>query len=152
MAVLVYTGYFWRYKLFMTFSFFNTLTRQNTVFKPIEPGQVSLYTCGPTVYHFAHIGNLRTYVFEDILRRVLEWFGYRVKHVMNITDVGHLESDADEGDDKMVLASKREKKSPWDIAKYYEEMFFKDCSALNLIKPTIVCRATDHITDMQAMV
>ena len=131
---------------------YNTLTRKIEDFTPLNPPKVGMYTCGPTVYDFAHIGNLRTYIFEDILRRVLERFGYQVNHVMNITDVGHLESDADDGDDKMALASKREKKSPWDIAKYYEKMFFKDCAALNLIKPTIVCRATDHITDMQAMV
>jgi cysteinyl-tRNA synthetase len=136
----------------MTLSLFNTLSRQIELFKPIEPGQVSLYTCGPTVYNYAHIGNLRTYIFEDILRRALEKFGYQVNHVMNITDVGHLESDADAGDDKMALASKREQKSPWDIARYYEEAFFKDCAALNLKRPTLVCRATEHIAEMQAMV
>lgn len=136
----------------MELSFFNTLTRQIELFKPICPGKVSLYTCGPTVYNYAHIGNLRTYIFEDILRRALEQSGFQVNHVMNITDVGHLESDADAGDDKMALASKREKKSPWDIARYYEEAFFKDCEALNLKRPTVVCRATEHIAEMQAMV
>lgn len=104
------------------------------------------------MYNYAHIGNLRTYVFEDVLRRVLERTGFHVKHVMNITDVGHLESDADAGDDKMALASKREQRSPWDIAKYYEEAFFRDCAQLNLEKPTVVCRATEHIVEMQAMV
>ncbi|MEI6806501.1 MAG: cysteine--tRNA ligase [Myxococcaceae bacterium] len=136
----------------MTPYFFNTLTRQIESLKPIIPGQVSLYTCGPTVYNYAHIGNLRTYIFEDILRRTLERFGFKVNHVMNITDVGHLESDADVGDDKMALASQREKKSPWDIARYYEEAFLKDCAALNLQKPTLICRATEHIQEMQAMV
>lgn len=136
----------------MTLSFFNTLTRQIELFRPIHTGRASLYACGPTVYNYAHIGNLRTYVFEDILRRTLERFGFQVNHVMNITDVGHLESDADDGDDKMALASKREKKSPWDIAKYYEDAFFQDCEALNLERPTLVCRATDHIAEMQAMV
>ncbi len=133
-------------------SFFNTLTRQVEVFNSIEPGKVKLYTCGPTVYNYAHIGNLRTYIFEDILRRALDVFGYNVEHVMNITDVGHLESDADEGDDKMELASKREKKSPWDIAKFYENAFLADCLALNLLPPTVICRATEHISEMQAMV
>src|SRR5690349_4997307 len=136
----------------MQLSLFNTLTRQIEPFTPIHPGKVSLYACGPTVYNYAHIGNLRTYIFEDVLRRTLEHAGYQVDHVMNITDVGHLESDADAGDDKMALASKREQRSPWDIAKYYEEAFFKDCAALNIVKPTLVCRATEHIAEMQTMV
>lgn len=133
-------------------SLFNTLTRTIELFQPIRLGEASLYTCGPTVYNYAHIGNLRTYIFEDILRRALERFGFKVHHVMNITDVGHLESDADDGDDKMALASKREQKSPWDIARYYEEAFFKDCESLNSIRPTVVCRATEHIVEMQSMV
>src|ERR671938_397312 len=97
---------------------FNTLSRKTEIFVPIEKGRVKLYACGPTVYNFAHIGNLRTYIFEDILRRTLEHCGLKVEHVMNITDVGHLESDADQGDDKMELAAKREARSPWDIAKF----------------------------------
>lgn len=136
----------------MQLSLFNTLTRQIELFKPIRSQEVSLYTCGPTVYNYAHIGNLRTYLFEDVLRRTLELAGYQVNHVMNITDVGHLESDADVGDDKMTLASKREQRSPWDIAKYYEEAFFKDCTALHIMKPTLLCRATEHIAEMQAMI
>lgn len=131
-----------------TVQFFNTLTRKKEDFVPIDSGKVSLYACGPTVYNYAHIGNLRTYVFEDMLRRTLARAGYDVTHVMNITDVGHLQSDADEGEDKMALASKREQKSPWDIAKYYEEAFFNDCRKLGILRPHTVCRATDHIQDM----
>lgn len=130
-------------------SLFNTLSRKVEPFKPINPPVVKLYCCGPTVYNFAHIGNLRTYIFEDLLRRTLEASGYKVEHVMNVTDVGHLESDADEGDDKMEKAAAREKKSPWDIARYYEDAFFKDIDRLHIKKPTRVCRATEHIQDMQ---
>jgi len=128
---------------------FNTLSRKVEPFTPITPGQVKLYACGPTVYHFAHIGNLRTYIFEDILRRTLEHNKYNVLHVMNVTDVGHLESDADLGDDKMELAAKREAKSPWDIARFYEQAFFNDLEKLHIEKPTIICRATEHIKEMQ---
>jgi len=128
--------------------FFNTLTRDVQLFKPIEPGAVGLYTCGPTVYSFAHIGNLRTYIFEDVLRRVLMHAGYDVKHVMNVTDVGHLQSDADEGEDKMEVAARREQKSPWEIARTFENAFFDDCASLNIMRPTIVCRATEHIAEM----
>lgn len=133
-------------------SFFNTLTRQIEPLDPLQAGKVSLYTCGPTVYNYAHIGNLRTYIFEDLLARTLKHSGFDVLHVMNITDVGHLESDADDGDDKMALAAKREQRSPWDIALYYEKAFFEDCSALNVLRPTVVCRATDHINEMIEMV
>lgn len=128
---------------------FNTLSRKVEPFKPIIPGQVGLYCCGITAYNFAHIGNLRTYIFEDILRRTLDHMNFKVNHVMNVTDVGHLESDADEGDDKMEIASKREKKSPWEIARFYEEAFFKDLEELHIKKPTLVCRATEHIHEMQ---
>lgn len=131
---------------------YNTLSRKIEQFVPITPGVVKLYACGPTVYNFAHIGNLRTYIFEDLLRRCLEHAGYEIQHVMNITDVGHLESDADQGDDKMELAAQREAKSPWDIAKYYEQAFFQDLAKLNIKTPTIVCRATEHIKDMQDFV
>lgn len=129
--------------------FFNTLSRKIEPFNPIIKGQVSLYCCGPTVYNFAHIGNLRTYIFEDLLRRTLEHAGYNVKHVMNVTDVGHLESDADVGEDKMELARKRESKSPYDIARFYEEAFFKDLQRLHIKMPTLICRATEHIKEMQ---
>ena len=128
--------------------FFNTLTRQTQLFAPINESEVGLYTCGPTVYSYAHIGNLRTYIFEDVLRRVLEKSGFNVKHVMNITDVGHLQSDADEGEDKMEVAARREKKSPWEIAKFFESAFFSDCADLNVQRPHVVCRATEHIPEM----
>jgi cysteinyl-tRNA synthetase len=131
---------------------FNTASRALEPFRPLEAGKVSLYCCGPTVYHYAHIGNMRTYVFEDVLRRTLERWGYDVKHVMNITDVGHLQSDADSGDDKMAVAASRERKSPWDIAKFYEAEFFRHSEMLRIARPAVVCRATDHIAEMIAMV
>lgn len=131
---------------------FNTLTRSKEEFVPLESGKVGIYCCGPTVYHYAHIGNLRSYLFEDLLRRTFARAKYDVHHVMNITDVGHLQSDADDGEDKMALAQKRENKSPWDIAKFYEEAFFTDCAQLEILKPHTVCRATDHIAEMIAMV
>lgn len=127
---------------------YNTLTRQKEEFEPLEPGAVRLYTCGPTVYNFAHIGNLRTYVFEDLLRRALEFEGYPVNHVMNITDVGHLTSDADEGEDKMKKGAAREKKTVWEIAEHYTKAFMDDMARLNLLHPTRTCKATDHIEDM----
>lgn len=133
-------------------SLFNTATRTVEVFKPITPGEVGIYCCGPTVYNYAHIGNLRTYVFEDVLRRTFDAIGYKVNHVMNITDVGHLQSDADDGDDKMLLASKREQKSPWDIAEFYTKEFFRHAEALGVVKPHIVCKATDHIPEIIDMV
>lgn len=131
---------------------YNTLTRQKMPFVPIDPAQVKLYCCGPTVYNYAHIGNLRTYVFEDLLRRILEFNGYVVKHVMNITDVGHLTSDADEGEDKMLKGAKREKKTVWEIAEYYTQAFLADMKALNLLEPHIKCKATDHIEEMKNQV
>jgi cysteinyl-tRNA synthetase len=124
---------------------YNTLTRKVEKFTPNEEGIVRMYTCGPTVYHYAHIGNLRTYIFEDILEKGLEYLGYDVLRVMNITDVGHLTSDADSGDDKMALASAREKKSVYEIAEYYTNEFFKDAEKLNVRKPSIVEKASDHI-------
>lgn len=126
---------------------YNTLTRQIENFKPMTAGQVGLYTCGPTVYNYAHIGNLRTYVFEDILRRVLQANGYNVHHVMNITDVGHLTSDADSGEDKMEAGAAREQKSVWDIAEFYTKAFFADLADLNILEPRILCKATDHIEE-----
>ena len=124
---------------------YNTLTKKIETFTPNEEGIVRLYTCGPTVYHYAHIGNLRTYIFEDILEKGLEYLGYEVLRVMNITDVGHLTSDADSGEDKMKIASAREHKSVYDIAKFYTNAFFQDCSKLNIRKPAIVEKASDHI-------
>jgi cysteinyl-tRNA synthetase len=132
----------------MKFSVYNTLTGKKEKIVPVEEGKIRLYTCGPTVYNYAHIGNLRTYVFEDVLKRSLQYLGFEVKHVMNITDVGHLESDSDTGEDKMALGASREKKTVWEIARFYEEAFLKDCSLLNIARPTIVCRATEHIEDM----
>lgn len=127
----------------------------NTYSQKIEPlkpanadGVVRMYCCGPTVYNYAHIGNLRTYVFEDILRKTITRAGYSIKHVMNITDVGHLTSDADSGDDKMLLAAEKEKKSVMDIARKYENVFFEHTKALNIARPDVVCRATDHVSDM----
>ena len=124
---------------------YNTLTKKIEKFTPNEDGIVRMYTCGPTVYHYAHIGNLRTYIFEDILEKGLEYLGYDVLRVMNITDVGHLTSDADSGEDKMELASKREHKSVYDIANFYENAFFQDCSKLNIRKPAVVEKASAHI-------
>lgn len=126
---------------------FNTLHHKIEEFKPLKKGRVGLYTCGPTVYNYAHIGNLRTYVFEDILKRVLRYNGYKVKHVMNITDVGHLVSDADEGEDKMEKGARREGKSAWDIAKFYEVAFHKDLADLNILPADEYPRATDHIKE-----
>src|SRR5262249_36050928 len=117
-------------------------------FSPIDPPRVGMYCCGPTVYNHAHIGNLRTYVFEDLLRRTLELFGYSVVHVMNVTDVGHLQSDADTGDDKIEIAARREQKSPWDIARHYEMEYFRHADLLRIKRPTVVCRATEHIPEM----
>ncbi len=127
--------------------FYNTLTKKKQVFKPIENKLVGLYTCGPTVYSTAHIGNLRTYIFGDILKRVLLYQGYKVKHVMNITDVGHLTSNADTGEDKIEKAAKKSKKSAFEIAEFYTKSFFADCKKLNILAPDIVAKATDHIKE-----
>ncbi|MBP2031854.1 cysteinyl-tRNA synthetase [Clostridium algifaecis] len=136
----------------MDFYIYNTMSRNKEKFIPVKKGRVGMYTCGPTVYNYAHIGNLRTYIFEDVLKKSLDYFGYNVKHVMNITDVGHLESDADTGEDKMGLGAKRENKTVWEIAKFYEDAFFEDCRKLNIKRPDVVCRATDHINDMINMI
>ena len=127
---------------------FNTMTRRVEEFVPIKENRVSMYCCGPTVYNYAHIGNLRTFIFEDVLKRTLEYDGYKVKHVMNITDVGHLTGDGDDGEDKLGKRSRETGKSVWDIAQFYTDAFFSDEKALNIIRPTVVCRATDHIQDM----
>lgn len=126
---------------------YNTLSRKKEIFKPIQKGRVGLYTCGPTVYNYAHIGNLRTYIFEDILRRTLEHGGYKVKHVMNITDVGHLTSDADEGEDKLEKGAKREGKSVWDITKFYTQAFLNDIARLNIKKAQKLIPATGEIKE-----
>ncbi|MBO4716943.1 MAG: cysteine--tRNA ligase, partial [Spirochaetales bacterium] len=117
-------------------------------FKPISDEYVGLYGCGPTVYNYAHIGNLRTYIFEDTLKRVLRHAGFKVKHVMNITDVGHLTGDGDDGEDKMEKSARESGRSVWDIAKFYTDAFFKDYDSLNIIRPDIVCPATQHIQQM----
>ena len=127
--------------------FYNTLTRQVEEFKPHYEGKVSFYTCGPTVYHYAHIGNMRNYVGHDILDKTLRYIGYEVKRVMNITDVGHLKSDSDTGEDKMVSSAKREHKTVLDVAKFYTNAFFKDFEALNCRVPDIVSPATDNIDE-----
>ena len=126
---------------------YNSLTRTKEEFKPHEEGKVKMYTCGPTVYHFAHIGNLRSYLMEDMLERYLRYIGYDVTRVMNITDVGHLTSDADEGEDKMLKGAKREKKTVLEIAKFYTDAFFEDCRKLNIKTPDIVQPATGCIDE-----
>ena len=131
----------------MDIQLYNTLGREKQVFKPIEAGKAGMYCCGLTVYNYAHIGNLRAYIFEDLLKRTLLYNGYDVKHVMNITDVGHLQSDADEGEDKMELGSSREGKTAWELAEYYTKVFQKDLEALNILPPNIWCKATDHIKE-----
>jgi len=131
---------------------YNTMTRRKEEFKPISSECVTIYSCGPTVYNYAHIGNMRTYVFMDTLRRVLKLNGYRLKHVMNITDVGHLTSDGDEGEDKMEKAAKTQKKTPWEIARYFTGIFFKDLERLNIETPEITPKATEHIGEMIAFV
>jgi len=136
----------------MDIYFYNTLTRKKELFKPIDEKVVKMYSCGPTVYYFAHIGNLRAYLFMDNLRRVLEYNGYKLKHVMNITDVGHLVSDADEGEDKMMKAARRENKDPYEIADFYMNAFLKDIAKLNIEKPEIIARATEHIDVMEEYV
>lgn len=131
---------------------YNSLTRKKEDFKENVPGKVSMYTCGPTVYHFAHIGNLRSYIMEDVLEKHLRYSGYDVKRVMNITDVGHLSSDADTGEDKMVKGAKRENKTVMDIARFYTEAFFADCAKLNIKTPDVVEPATNCIDEFIAMV
>ena len=128
---------------------YNTLTRKKEEFKTLDGTDVvRMYSCGPTVYNYAHIGNLRTYVFMDLLRRVLAYEGYNIKGVMNITDVGHLTDDGDNGEDKMAKTAREQKKDPWQIAKYYTDVFMKDFGRLNIGVPEIVCKATDYINEM----
>lgn len=137
----------------MKLKLYDTYTRSMREFEPVnppvdgKPATVGMYTCGPTVYDYAHIGNLRTYIFEDILRRVLELNGYDVKHVMNITDVGHLTSDADTGEDKMEKGARRTGKTAWEIAEFYTQAFKNDLHHLNILEPVIWCKATNHIVE-----
>lgn len=131
----------------MELKLYDTYTRSLRTFEPLHPPEVGMYACGPTVYDYAHLGNLRTYIFEDLLRRTLEFNGFKVKHVMNITDVGHLTSDADSGEDKMEKGSRRTGKSAWEIAEFYAQAFKEDMKLLNILEPDIWCKATDHIQE-----
>jgi len=131
---------------------YNTLTRRIETFIPLKEGEVSIYTCGPTVYSYAHIGNLRTFIFEDFLVRSFEFLGYNVKRVMNITDVGHLTSDNDEGDDKIEIGAKREGKTAWEIANFYTDAFLKHFIELNCKMPNYMPKATEHIKEMIDMI
>jgi len=131
----------------MTLHLYDTYTRDLREFSPLHPPQVGLYTCGPTVYDYAHIGNLRTYIFEDLLVRTLLFNGYTLRHVMNITDVGHLTSDADSGEDKMEKGSRRTGMTAWEIAEFYTRAFQEDLSRLNIRQPDVWCKATDHIPE-----
>ncbi len=124
---------------------YNSLSRSIEDFVPYSPKEVTMYTCGPTVYNYAHIGNLRTYIHEDVLEKTLMFLGYDVQRAMNITDVGHLESDADDGEDKMLMGALREKKTVWEVAAYYTDAFFMDCEKLNIKKPNVIAKATDYI-------
>ncbi len=132
--------------------FYNTLTKKVEQFVPNADGKVAMYTCGPTVYHFAHIGNLRSYIMEDLLEKTLRYIGYVVKRVMNITDVGHLSSDADTGEDKMLKGAKREHKTVMEIAKFYTDAFFDDCKKLNIKVPDVVEPATNCIPEFIHMI
>ncbi len=136
----------------MDIHLYNTDGRESQIFKPLQNGEVGMYCCGPTVYNYAHIGNMRPYTIQDILKRTFTYFGYNVSHVMNITDVGHLTDDGDEGEDKMIKAAREKGMSVWDIARFFEEAFWKDLERLNISRPTVSCRATDHIGDMIDMI
>ncbi|MCL2066232.1 MAG: cysteine--tRNA ligase [Treponema sp.] len=136
----------------MAFTLFNTLGRRRMTFQPLQEGRVGFYGCGPTVYNFAHIGNLRAYVFHDILVRSLRRAGYEVNHVMNVTDVGHLTGDNDDGEDKMVKSAEERGKSVLEIAAFYTKAFFHDTDRLNIIRPDIICKATEHIAEMIALI
>jgi cysteinyl-tRNA synthetase len=136
----------------MAFSLFNTLGRTRQAFEPRVAGKAGFYGCGPTVYNYAHIGNLRAYVLHDILVRALRRAGFDVTHVMNITDVGHLSGDNDEGDDKMVRSAEERGKSVLEIAQFYTDAFFNDTARLNIVRPSVVCKATEHIGEMIALI
>ena len=136
----------------MDIYFYNTLTHSKDKFKPLDEKEVKIYSCGPTVYKDATIGNMRTNIFQDNLRRTLEYNGFKVKQAMNITDVGHLVSDGDEGEDKMIKSAKQEGKTPLEIANYYTKLFFRDLERLNIEIPEIICKATDNIQDMLKVV
>jgi cysteinyl-tRNA synthetase len=136
----------------MSLKLYNTLTRKKEIFKPVKEGKVGMYSCGPTVYWYQHIGNLRTYIFSDILKRVLIYNGYKVNHVINVTDVGHLTSDADSGEDKMEKEALKEGKNAQDIANYYLKIFREDLKKVNIEEPSVWCKATEHIKEQIALV
>lgn len=131
---------------------YNTMGRSLEEFVPLNPGKVGFYGCGPTVYSFAHIGNMRPYVFHDTLTRFLRWSGYEVTHVMNVTDVGHLSGDDDTGEDKMVKSAQEKHQSVLEVAEFYTKAFFNDTERLNVVRPTVVCKATEHVGDMIALI
>ena len=135
-----------------TLHLYNSLGRELQEFRPREAGKVGLYCCGPTVYLDQHIGNMRAFLFEDFLRRTLEVLGFQVTHVMNITDVGHLTDDADTGEDKMLKSAREQGRTVWDVARYYTEQFLADTAALNIKRPTVVCKATEHVQDMIGLI
>ena len=132
----------------MSLKLFNTMGKSLQEFKPIKEGFVGFYGCGPTVYNYAHIGNLRAYVFLDILDRTLTFLGYKIKHVMNITDIGHLTGDADDGEDKMLKTAQERHQSVMEIAQFYTDAFIKDIDRLNIRHPDVICRATEHVQEM----
>src|SRR3990172_9516988 len=136
----------------MKIKLFNTLTRSREIFRPLNEGSVKIYSCGPTVYNYAHIGNLRAYIFVDILKRMFLMNKYKVQHVINLTDVGHLSNDDDSGEDKIEKGAQREEKTVWEIANFYIKSFYNDLDQLNILRPDIFCRATDHIPEMIAMI
>jgi len=131
---------------------YNTCTRTKESLETIEPQKVGMYSCGPTVYHYAHVGNMRTYLFSDLLKRTLRYLGYEVRHIMNITDVGHLTNDDDLGQDKMLLAALRDEKSVWEIAEYFTKVFKEHMSVLNIVEPEIWCKATDYISEQISLI
>ncbi len=132
----------------MELKLFNTMGREMQRFVPLEAGKAGMYACGLTVYNYAHVGNLRTFLFEDVLRRTLEYMGYDVRHVMNVTDVGHLSGDTEDGEDKMVASSRQTGKTVWEIAEFYTKAFLRDFAALGCRMPSVLCKATDHIAEM----
>jgi len=136
----------------LSMKLYNTPDRRTVDFVPLEPGKVMMYCCGPTVYNYAHIGNLRAFLFEDVLHRTLNQAGYEVKHVMNVTDVGHLTGDGDDGEDKMLKGAREKAMTVWEIAKYFTQAFFHDTARLNILRPDVVCAATDHIPQMIALI
>ena len=136
----------------MALRLFNTMGRKMEDFNPITEGKVGFYGCGPTVYNYAHIGNLRAYVFLDTLDRTLRFLGYDINHVMNVTDIGHLSGDADDGEDKMLKTAKERGQSVLEIADFYTKAFFNDIDRLNIKRPTTVCKATEHVEEMIALI